>query len=787
MGIRQEVTDAFATLGLTPDVDQQTAAKTYKKLALSHHPDRNHGDPTATQRFQQIGAAWDICQRHYDNPLWSHRSEFNPDEDDIVLEEDELFDFYMFMFAETLFDRYSRARGRRYRNERSGRGGRDLSTFSEAFSGGFADSLEERQAANTERQRKEKEEYEKRKRELELEIEQEERERKKQAKKAKADEERQATTYERLFQAAHSGDSRAVQKAVLDHDLDVNASRKPARQTGKSDEAAQHESLLHVAASHCDEGLVMFLIEKGASSTTLNKQLLTPFHAAIKAGNTRVVRFILEQRGRPFETYHPSKATASGRTPLQLAIESRDPAMVELLIKHATTHDVEKCWKQQSMPAEIKDILRTKKGFVPPGEAAQQPPPPPISKKVLRQQEQLRQKEARIAEEQQRAALNRQLRDEKAARRAIQEQEQAAIKLAQEEARKAELEERRRINYKELEEARVRELEEARLKAEAEAEAQAARAKAEAAAREKAEALAREKARAEARAKAEAAARAKAETTAKKAELVARPEPVAKRLPQSSSQRGPNLEAASEPVKTTLEVRSQQSLPSNVGTSTSTPVRVGKRVLTQEERKQLRRDKLQEKRKLKKAQPTQQVQEFVPEAPPSTSSAAVPEDISTKRKSGIKKLLSVKLVKDLEGMDDRQRTKHEAMMRRRAEQSARDKERHRRLMEEKKAKERAVVTEYVPLTPVSTHTSRNEPSASSSTSPLPTEAENIQTCVVPDDLFRDERRVQSGETFAQTVQPIEPFVFPEAPPSIVPPASTRANYKYSRRRHKVAS
>lgn len=49
------------------------------------------------------------------------------------------------------------------------------------------------------------------------------------------------------------------------------------------------------------------------------------------------------------------------------------------------------------------------------------------------------------------------------------------------------------------------------------------------------------------------------------------------------------------------------------------------------------------------------------------------------------------------------------MMRRRAEQSARDKERHRRLMEEK-ARSNAIFMEgYL----------------------------DIQTCVVPDDLFRD--------------------------------------------------
>ena len=53
MPLRQDVQDAFATLGLTPEADIVGATKAYKRLALQHHPDRNHGDPSATQRFQQ--------------------------------------------------------------------------------------------------------------------------------------------------------------------------------------------------------------------------------------------------------------------------------------------------------------------------------------------------------------------------------------------------------------------------------------------------------------------------------------------------------------------------------------------------------------------------------------------------------------------------------------------------------------------------------------------------------------------------------------------------------------
>jgi hypothetical protein len=72
------------------------------------------------------------------------------------------------------------------------------------------------------------------------------------------------------------------------------------------------------------------------------------------------VRFILEQRGKTFQDCHPSKATPSGFTPLQLAIESNDRPTIELLVKHATTHDVERCWTQLGLSEDIREILRIK-------------------------------------------------------------------------------------------------------------------------------------------------------------------------------------------------------------------------------------------------------------------------------------------------------------------------------------------------------------------------------------------------------------------------------------------
>ena len=151
-----------------------------------------------------------------------------------------------------------------------------------------------------------------------------------------------------------------------------------------------------------------------------------------------MVKFIMEH-GRSFEGYHPSKAAPSGSTPLQLAVESGVPSMVELLVKHATTHDVEKCWKQDNLSEEIREVLLTKvisltlsdnvleltyitrqKGFVPPETGLT-----PAAKKALKQQELAQQKESRIAEEQERARINRLKREERAAKKAERE---AALK-----------------------------------------------------------------------------------------------------------------------------------------------------------------------------------------------------------------------------------------------------------------------------------------------------------------------------------------------------------------------
>ncbi len=44
-----------------------TIKKAYKILAIKHHPDKNIGDESAVQRFQQISNAWDCIQMYHPN------------------------------------------------------------------------------------------------------------------------------------------------------------------------------------------------------------------------------------------------------------------------------------------------------------------------------------------------------------------------------------------------------------------------------------------------------------------------------------------------------------------------------------------------------------------------------------------------------------------------------------------------------------------------------------------------------------------------------------------------
>jgi DnaJ-class molecular chaperone len=52
--------DYYATLGLAPDANEDEIRRTYRRLALQWHPDRNPGDPRAEERFKEISEAYAV-------------------------------------------------------------------------------------------------------------------------------------------------------------------------------------------------------------------------------------------------------------------------------------------------------------------------------------------------------------------------------------------------------------------------------------------------------------------------------------------------------------------------------------------------------------------------------------------------------------------------------------------------------------------------------------------------------------------------------------------------------
>lgn len=64
--------DLYSTLGVSKTATQDEIKSAYRKLAMKYHPDRNHGDKAAEEKFKSITAAYDVLgdeskRRQYDS------------------------------------------------------------------------------------------------------------------------------------------------------------------------------------------------------------------------------------------------------------------------------------------------------------------------------------------------------------------------------------------------------------------------------------------------------------------------------------------------------------------------------------------------------------------------------------------------------------------------------------------------------------------------------------------------------------------------------------------------
>src|ERR1700722_13060611 len=54
--------DFYELLGLQKTASAEDIKKTYRKLAMQFHPDRNSGDKSAEQKFKNISEAYDVLK-----------------------------------------------------------------------------------------------------------------------------------------------------------------------------------------------------------------------------------------------------------------------------------------------------------------------------------------------------------------------------------------------------------------------------------------------------------------------------------------------------------------------------------------------------------------------------------------------------------------------------------------------------------------------------------------------------------------------------------------------------
>ncbi|MFM7151879.1 MAG: molecular chaperone DnaJ, partial [Gemmataceae bacterium] len=52
----------YEVLGVSRDADEETLKKSYRKLAMQYHPDRNPGDTEADQKFREAAEAFDVLR-----------------------------------------------------------------------------------------------------------------------------------------------------------------------------------------------------------------------------------------------------------------------------------------------------------------------------------------------------------------------------------------------------------------------------------------------------------------------------------------------------------------------------------------------------------------------------------------------------------------------------------------------------------------------------------------------------------------------------------------------------
>lgn len=66
----------YDVLGIEKNADLSAIRKAYKKLTMKLHPDKNHDDPSATEKFQELIEAYEVISNPNERAWYdSHRDQ----------------------------------------------------------------------------------------------------------------------------------------------------------------------------------------------------------------------------------------------------------------------------------------------------------------------------------------------------------------------------------------------------------------------------------------------------------------------------------------------------------------------------------------------------------------------------------------------------------------------------------------------------------------------------------------------------------------------------------------
>ncbi|OCB85935.1 hypothetical protein A7U60_g7069 [Sanghuangporus baumii] len=394
MGQRQVgIEEAYAVLGLENGASSEEVKSAYKKLAMKTHPDKNPDASDATQKFQEVGAAYNILIRHFDklettsayqSDFWqSDYSDVDSDyfEDEYNSDDEPDLDFYMFVFDDFLRGNFHGVpRFAFYPN-----GARQTWQETDERNEQLRNKREEREAARKlrameDQRRKERLREQKERDRAEAEERQKQRILNKRARAEAAKQEaarkallqRQQMQQKRsaVFAAARCGDAEAVKKGIWEDSVDAAGGeiRPGCEEFVPRPPQDTSETLLHLAAANRNVELVEWLVNHNAEPDERNSNGFTAFHLALQKGYIPIVQYFFRSLP-PTDADHQSIYTAPPSTDLlQLAMNAFEPELVWMVLANmfASKQQISEAWtslcskdaQSASGRSEMKDYLR---------------------------------------------------------------------------------------------------------------------------------------------------------------------------------------------------------------------------------------------------------------------------------------------------------------------------------------------------------------------------------------------------------------------------------------------